>query len=84
MSEILGEDSKSNLPLQGIPGIGEALEKKLKAAGYDSAAQLAGEMPQRLAQKIDGLSVARAEKIVKDARTVVKKTIKKGKKKEDS
>lgn len=84
MSEILGEDSKSNLSLQGIPGIGEALEKKLKAAGYESAVQLAGETPQRLAQKIDGLSDARAEKIVKDARTVVKKTIKKGKKKEDS
>ena len=84
MSEILGEDSKSNLALQGISGIGEALEKKLKAAGYESAVQLAGETPQRLAQKVDGLSVARAEKIVKDARTVVKKTIKKGKKKEDS
>jgi hypothetical protein len=81
MSEILGDDSKSSLSLQRIPGIGEALEKKLKSAGYDSAMQLAGETPQRLAQKIEGLSLSRAEKILKDARSIVKKTMKKGKKK---
>jgi hypothetical protein len=81
MSEILGDDSKSNLSLQSIPGIGEALEKKLKAAGYDSAVQLAGETPQRLSQKIEGLSESRAGKILKDARSIVKKAMKKGKKK---
>jgi len=74
---ILGEDFKDMLPLRRVPGIGESLEKKLRAAGYESAAQLAGESAQRLAQKIDGLSVARAEKILKDARKVVKKTVKK-------
>jgi len=81
MDEILGDNSKSSLSLQLIPGIGEALEKRLKAAGYKSASQLAGETPQRLAQKIEGLSTSRAEKILKDARTVVKKAIKKSKKK---
>lgn len=77
---ILGEDFKDMLPLRRVPGVGESLEKKLRAAGYESAAQLAGESAQRLAQKIDGLSVARAEKILKDARKVVKKTVKKKKK----
>ncbi|MBN2228471.1 MAG: helix-hairpin-helix domain-containing protein [Candidatus Thorarchaeota archaeon] len=78
MSEILGVELKDSLPLRSVPGIGEALEKKLHSAGYDSAAQLAGETAQRLAQKIDGLTIARAEKILKDARKVVQKTIKKG------
>ncbi|MFW9808822.1 MAG: helix-hairpin-helix domain-containing protein [Candidatus Thorarchaeota archaeon] len=79
MDAILGENFKDMLPLRRVPGIGESLEKKLNAAGYESAAQLAGESAQRLAQKIDGLSVARAEKILKDARKVVKKSVKKKK-----
>jgi predicted flap endonuclease-1-like 5' DNA nuclease len=81
MSEILGEDSKASASLQKIPGIGEALEKKLKAAGYESAVQLAGETPKRLAQRIDGLSISHAEKLLKDARRIVKKAMKKAKKK---
>jgi predicted flap endonuclease-1-like 5' DNA nuclease len=81
MSEILGDNSNADLSLQRIPGIGEALEKKLKDAGYDSTVQLAGETPQKLAQKIDGLSLSRAEKILKDARSIAKKAMKKGKKK---
>ena len=81
MSEILGDDSKDGLQLRRIPGVGDALEKRIRAAGYESAAQLAGETAQRLAQKVDGLSVARAETILKDARKLVKKAIKKNKKK---
>ena len=77
MDDILGDEFKDMLPLRRVPGIGASLEKKLNAAGYESAAQLAGESAQRLAQKVDGLSVAGAEKILKDARKVVKKTIKK-------
>jgi len=80
MSEILGEEFKEMHPLRSVPGIGSALEKKLIDAGYESAAQLAGETPQRLAQKIDGLTVSRAEKLLKDARTVVKKKMKKNNK----
>ena len=78
VSEILGDDFKSNLSLRSVPGIGEVLEKKLRAAGYDSAVQLAGETAQRLSQKIEGLSTDRAEKLLKDARSIVKKVIKKG------
>jgi predicted flap endonuclease-1-like 5' DNA nuclease len=81
MNEILGEDSKAGVSLQKIPGIGGALEKRLKEAGYRSATQLAGETPQRLAQRIDGLSISRAEKLLKDARSIVKKAMKKAKKK---
>ena len=80
MSEILGEDSKTELPLRDIPGIGEALEKKLIQIGYGSAAQLAGETAQRLSQRIDGLTVSRAEKLIKSARKVVKKKMKTKKK----
>jgi hypothetical protein len=79
MDDILGEEFRDMLPLRRVPGIGASLEKKLIAAGYESAAQLAGESAQRLSQKIDGLSVARAEKLLKDARRVVKKTVKKKK-----
>ena len=81
MEDILGDDLSEMLPLRRVPGIGSSLEKKLIAAGYASAAQLAGESAQRLSQKIEGLSPARAEKILKDARKVVKKTVKKKKKK---
>ncbi len=77
MNDILGEEFKDMLPLRRVSGIGERLEKKLTAAGYESAAQLAGESAQRLARKIDGLSVAGAEKILKNARKVVKRTAKK-------
>jgi hypothetical protein len=77
MDVILGAEFKDMLPLRRVPGIGESLEKKLSAAGYESAAQLAGETAQRLAHKINGLSVVRAEKILKDARKIVKKTVKK-------
>lgn len=76
---ILGEEFRDTLPLHRVPGIGASLEKKLNAAGYESAAQLAGESAQRLAQKVEGLTVSRAEKILKDARKVVKKTVKKKK-----
>ncbi|MHA1134982.1 MAG: helix-hairpin-helix domain-containing protein [Candidatus Thorarchaeota archaeon] len=80
MSEILGEEFKEIAPLRSVPGIGAALEKKLKAAGYESAAQLAGETAPRLSMNIEGLSLARAEKLLKDARSVVKTKIKKNNK----
>lgn len=66
MTEILGEEFKEIAPLRSVPGIGTALEKKLKAAGYESAAQLAGETAPRLSMNVDGLSLARAEKLLKD------------------
>ncbi|MFW9931789.1 MAG: helix-hairpin-helix domain-containing protein, partial [Candidatus Thorarchaeota archaeon] len=74
--EIVGEDFQNALPLRRIPGIGPKLEEKLVDAGYTSAAQLAGETASRLSSKVEGLSQDRAERILADARKVVKKTIK--------
>ena len=74
MTEILGSDVPSALPLRRVPGIGEALESKLRKAGYTSAAQLAGETALRIARKVKGLSQARAEKLVSEARKIVDKT----------
>jgi len=76
MSEFLGEEFKTLMPLRSVPGIGIALEKKLKDAGFESAAQLAGESAHRLVQKVEGLSIDRAEKILIAARLIVKKKIK--------
>ncbi len=76
MSEILGDDFAKMLPLRRVPGVGPNLERKLRRAGYESAAQLSGETPKRLAEKIDGLGIARAEKIISDARKILKRTMK--------
>ncbi len=84
MSDILGDDFVKKLPLRQVPGIGPNLEKKLRRGGYKSAAQLSGETPKRLAEKIDGLGLARARKIINDARNTVKKTVKPTRKKNNS
>jgi hypothetical protein len=76
MSDILGEGLSEVLPLRRIPGIGSSLEGRLTSAGYKSATQLAGETPTRLAAKVEGLSEARAEKLIASAREAVQKTIK--------
>lgn len=81
MSDILGNDFVKMLPLKRVPGIGPNLEKKLRRAGYKSAAQISGETPKRLAEKIEGLGLARAEKIISDARKIVKRTVKPTRKK---
>ncbi|MBN2230459.1 MAG: hypothetical protein JW779_12800, partial [Candidatus Thorarchaeota archaeon] len=73
--EIVGADFQNALPLRRIPGIGPKLEEKLVEAGYKSAAQLAGETASRLSSKVEGLSQERAEKILADARSVVKQSI---------
>ncbi|MHA1909013.1 MAG: helix-hairpin-helix domain-containing protein [Candidatus Thorarchaeota archaeon] len=77
--EIIGGDFEDMLPLRRVPGIGPKLEEKLRNAGYESAAQLAGETAVRLSEKVEGLGKERAEKILADARQLVKKTIGKGK-----
>ena len=84
MSDILGDDFVKMLPLREVPGVGPNLEKKLRRAGYKSAAQLSGETPKRLTEKIDSLGLARAEKIINDARKIVKRTVKPTRKKNRS
>ncbi|TFF94601.1 hypothetical protein EU546_04685 [Candidatus Thorarchaeota archaeon] len=75
MSEILGEDFNDVLPMRRVPGIGPAMEKRLRKAGYESAAQLAGETPSRLASKVKGMSEKGADKIVRAARSRVKEKL---------
>jgi predicted flap endonuclease-1-like 5' DNA nuclease len=75
--EFLGEDLKKMLPLKRVKGIGPALEQKLRKAGYDSVAQLAGETPTRLASKIKGMSEKQAERILLNAREAVNRITKK-------
>lgn len=71
-SEFLGNDLEKILPLKRVKGIGPALEQKLRRAGYDSAAQLAGETPRRLSEKIEGLGEKQAEKILLNARKAIR------------
>ncbi|MFW9847339.1 MAG: DUF4332 domain-containing protein, partial [Candidatus Thorarchaeota archaeon] len=71
LDEILGDELKDMLPLKRVKGIGITLEQKLRRAGYDSAAQLAGETPKRLAARIEGLSERQAEKILLNARKAI-------------
>jgi hypothetical protein len=78
MIDILGEDIKRILPLHQVKGIGKVLEKKLIEAGYESAAQLAGETSKRLSSKIEGLSEAKAKKIIASARDAVQDRMKPG------
>ncbi len=76
-NEFLGNDLKKILPLKRVKGVGPSLERMLRKAGYDSAAQLAGETPQRLASKIKGLSEKQAERILLNAREAVSRLTKK-------
>ncbi len=71
-SEFLGNDLEKIMPLKRVKGIGPALEQKLRRAGYDSAAQLAGETPRRLSEKIEGLGEKQAENIVLNARKAIR------------
>jgi hypothetical protein len=72
LDDFLGEDLQQMLPLRRVKGIGSALEEKLRKAGYESAAQLAGETPKRLAEKVTGLSEKQAETLLKNARDAIK------------
>ncbi|MFX1603332.1 MAG: helix-hairpin-helix domain-containing protein, partial [Promethearchaeota archaeon] len=71
-TEFLGNDLEKMLPLKRVKGIGPALEQKLRRAGYDSAAQLAGETPKRLSEKIAGLGEKQAENILLNARKAIR------------
>ncbi len=75
--DIMTEDFNKILPFSGIPGVGGMLEKKLRKAGYKSAAQLAGETPERLMSKVPGLGEARAKKILRATRRRVKEILRK-------
>lgn len=76
MHDIIGPDFEKVVPLRKIPGIGARMEERLREAGYESAAQLAGETPERLSSKVKGLSESQAEKILASVRDAVREAVK--------
>ncbi|MFW9848129.1 MAG: 50S ribosomal protein L32e [Candidatus Thorarchaeota archaeon] len=57
--------------LGDVPGIGPKMEEKLREAGVKTPASLSKAKPEKLAEKVDGLSVAGAEKIIEAAKELV-------------
>jgi hypothetical protein len=74
--EIMGEEFNDVVAFRDVKGIGPAMEKKLRAAGYKTVVQLAGESPSRLSRRVEGIGEERAESILKAARSVVKNALK--------
>jgi meiotic recombination protein SPO11 len=59
------------LPLTDIPGLGSKLALAMTRAGYDSVARIARSSPANVAQKVDGLSTAKAVSIVIAAKELI-------------
>jgi large subunit ribosomal protein L32e len=57
--------------LGDVPGIGLKMEEKLREAGVKTPVSLSKADPEKLAGKVDGLSVAGAEKIIAAAKELV-------------
>jgi outer membrane biosynthesis protein TonB len=57
--------------LGDVPGIGAKMEEKLREAGVKTPVSLSKANPEKLAGKVDGLSVAGAEKIIAAAKELV-------------
>jgi large subunit ribosomal protein L32e len=53
--------------LKDLPGLGPKLEEKLVAAGITTILKLSRAKPDKLAEKVDGLSVSRAEALITSA-----------------
>lgn len=60
------------IPLSILPGIGAKMEEKLKSSGYDSVDKISRARTVTLATKIEGLSKPGAEKLVGDAKRILK------------
>ena len=56
------------LSLTDVPGLGSKLASSMERAGYDSVARIARATPSNVAKKVDGLSSAKAAKIVSAAK----------------
>jgi large subunit ribosomal protein L32e len=64
--------------LTDVPGVGPAMEAKLRESGIKTVLALSKATPEKLAQKIDGLSEAGAGKIVSAAKSLLPEEPKKG------
>ncbi|MDF1540800.1 MAG: 50S ribosomal protein L32e, partial [Candidatus Thorarchaeota archaeon] len=60
--------------LGDVPGIGEKMEEKLREAGVKTPVSLSKADAEKLASKVDGLSVAGAEKIIASAKALIPET----------
>jgi meiotic recombination protein SPO11 len=58
--------------LKVLPGVGQKLEAKLKAAKYDSVEKISRSRSKSMAKKIDGLSLAGAKKLIAAAKEISK------------
>ena len=61
------------LPLTDVPGVGPAMEEKLREAGIKTAYSLSKADPAKLAEKVDGLGLTSAENIIKAAQELMPK-----------
>ncbi|MHA2208518.1 MAG: helix-hairpin-helix domain-containing protein [Candidatus Thorarchaeota archaeon] len=58
--------------LKILPGVGQKLEEKLKAAKYDTVDKISRSRSKSMAKKVDGLSLAGAKKLITAAKELVK------------
>lgn len=63
---------ETQIPLSTLPGIGSRMEERLNALGYDSVDKISRARAVTLATKIEGLSKSGAEKLVGDAKRLLK------------
>jgi meiotic recombination protein SPO11 len=58
--------------LKVLPGVGQKLEAKLKAAKYDTVEKISRSRSKSMAKKVGGLSLAGAKKLITAAKELVK------------
>jgi large subunit ribosomal protein L32e len=61
--------------LKDLPGLGTKLEEKLVAAGISTVLKLSRAKADKLAEKVDGLSVTRAEALIAAAQETLQTTL---------
>jgi large subunit ribosomal protein L32e len=61
------------LPLTEVPGVGPAMEEKLREAGIKTAYSLSKADPEKLAEKVDGLGLTSATNIIEAALSLMPK-----------
>lgn len=67
------EVAPPRISLTDVPGLGSKLALSMERAGYDSVARIARASPGNIAKKVDGLSSAKAAKIVTAAKELIRK-----------
>ena len=71
-TEVTDEPAPVRMALTDVPGLGSKLALSMERAGYDSVARIARATPGNVAKKVDGLSSAKAAKIVAAAKDLIR------------